>query len=512
MTITKDRKRLFASDIFPEIEDFINYLKNDYNNINFENENIKSSIIRIYNKLINDDGNVKILRMSRWLHNQFGFKHSNKFSLPFWIERGLTKEDYEEYSKPIFEKRSKRLKEYSKKLKEDSYIYDDNYSNIYVFNTTMYKSEIKPKCNLCDSDILFKKSTKEDKKVYLIERCLNDKCDTVDIRNQDIRRRAFLPDIEYRKIKEKLSSIKRSFSKEFWIERGYSKEEAILKVSEIQSENSKKFKGKRIGKSKENLRNKGYTEEEIKDICLSNRNWELWVKKGYTEEEAKEKVSEMQKHSSKFVDYDKRLLPSNVEYWLKRGYNEIESKQKVSESQRTFSKKICIDKYGYDEGLKVFNRRTRKWLDSLKNNDNIFIGYSKVSQELFSEINERMDGDFRYGENGGEFKLKRENGGYYFYDFTDVDNKLIIEYNGDMYHANPKIYEADDNPHPFRKDVRADEIWEKDKEKIKTVEEIGFKVLVIWDSEYRYKGKNNKELLIEKCINFLRENNTNNIN
>lgn len=79
-------------------------------------------------------------------------------------------------------------------------------------------------------------------------------------------------------------------------------------------------------------------------------------------------------------------------------------------------------------------------------------------------------------------------------------NKKIIEYNGDEYHANPEMFEADEYPHPFRKDKTAKEIWEKDKRKIEVAKEKGFEVLTIWDSEYR----NDKEKILNKCKEFLK--------
>lgn len=83
-----------------------------------------------------------------------------------------------------------------------------------------------------------------------------------------------------------------------------------------------------------------------------------------------------------------------------------------------------------------------------------------ISQELFTKIDKRFENrNFKYALNVGEFKIKKENGGYYFYDFVDIDNRLIIEYNGDMYHANPSVYNESDNPHPFRKNLKSSDIW-----------------------------------------------------
>lgn len=87
------------------------------------------------------------------------------------------------------------------------------------------------------------------------------------------------------------------------------------------------------------------------------------------------------------------------------------------------------------------------------------------------------------------------------YDFVDLNNRKIVEYNGDMYHANPNMFEASEYPHPFRKKHTAEYIWAKDDYKISIANQNGFDVLVIWDSEYR---RNKKEVL-QKCLDFLNQ-------
>lgn len=248
---------------------------------------------------------------------------------------------------------------------------------------------------------------------------------------------------------------------------------------------------------------KGYDKDKIDDILSTPSQVKFWTKKGYTEEEARLRISKTQSYIAKQNNYGNRILPSNIQYWINKGYNEEDAKKLVSKSQTTFSKEICIEKHGFEKGIEIFNERQRKWLDSLKYNGNIFIGYSKISQELFIEIKNRINREFKFAESDGEFKIEKDSGGYYFYDFTDIENKKIIEYNGDMYHANPEIYESNDNPHPFRKNIKSEEIWKKDQLKINKAKEYGFEVLIIWDSEYRDKGIDNKEKVIQKCINFL---------
>jgi len=136
------------------------------------------------------------------------------------------------------------------------------------------------------------------------------------------------------------------------------------------------------------------------------------------------------------------------------------------------------------------------------------MGYSKISQDLFYNILETYDIDSRinvkFATHNEEFKLNNPDGGIFIYDFTDIINKKIIEYNGDMFHANPKKYKETDTPHPYRKNKTSSEIWESDKNKLIEAKNNGYDVLVIWDSEYRW---GNKERIIKKCINFLKNEN-----
>jgi hypothetical protein len=136
------------------------------------------------------------------------------------------------------------------------------------------------------------------------------------------------------------------------------------------------------------------------------------------------------------------------------------------------------------------------------------MGYSKISQELFYKILEtyrvECKDKIKFATHNGEFKLENPKGGVYVYDFIDLTSNKIIEYNGDMYHANPKKYKKNDTPHPYRKNKTSLEIWESDKIKLMTAKNNGYDVLVIWDSEYRW---GNKEKVIKKCLNFLKNEN-----
>lgn len=201
-----------------------------------------------------------------------------------------------------------------------------------------------------------------------------------------------------------------------------------------------------------------------------------------------------------------RISTTNINYYLNQGMSLEESKIKLSDRQRTFTLEKCIERYGEEQGLIIFTNRQEKWQKSLNQNGNLKQGYSEISQVLFFELlkfyNENEKNDVFFATKNNEFRLDKKNGGVWIYDFTDIKRKKIIEYNGDQYHANPKMFEADETPHPFRKTITSEEIWEKDSKKLNTAKEHGFGVLIVWDSEY----KSNKELTIKKCVDFLFKN------
>ena len=88
------------------------------------------------------------------------------------------------------------------------------------------------------------------------------------------------------------------------------------------------------------------------------------------------------------------------------------------------------------------------------------------------------------------------------YDFTDIKNKKIIEFNGDIFHGNPSKYNENDSPNPFNETILASDMWEKDKRKYEQAIKNGFETLIVWDSEYRY---GDKEDIVKKCLEFLKK-------
>jgi predicted RNase H-like HicB family nuclease len=183
---------------------------------------------------------------------------------------------------------------------------------------------------------------------------------------------------KYALIKRKEINKKRKyvspFSIEFWIRKGYTKEKAIKKISELRP-----------------------------------NNINYWLKQGYSEEEAKQKLKEFQQIGSKRrVEYAKitperykGISPVQLEYWLKQGYSEEKAKQKLKERQTTFTLEKQIDKFGPIQGYIRWHNRQQKWQNSL----------NSKSEEEKREINKKkaltLENMIRiYGEKEGEKKYK----------------------------------------------------------------------------------------------------------
>lgn len=106
---------------------------------------------------------------------------------------------------------------------------------------------------------------------------------------------------------------------------------------------------------------------------LTRLNQQYWIDRGWSLDEARIKISELQKDNSEKFTIKKHNHPENyiginstqIEYWIKQGYSEDESKNKLKDRQTTFTLQKCLDKYGEIEGYKRWQERQDKWIKTL---------------------------------------------------------------------------------------------------------------------------------------------------
>lgn len=132
------------------------------------------------------------------------------------------------------------------------------------------------------------------------------------------------------------------FSREFWLEKGYTIEEA------------------------------DYKRNSIRPIRP-----EYWVEKyDYTWDDAVIKAKDVKKNNDKKGAKKSGSAPKEEiykrswrrpEYWINKGYSLEEAKEIISKKQVMFSYETCVEKYGLVEGKKIWADRQKKWQETLSN-------------------------------------------------------------------------------------------------------------------------------------------------
>lgn len=121
------------------------------------------------------------------------------------------------------------------------------------------------------------------------------------------------------------------------------------------------------------------------------------------------------------------------------------------------------------------------WQNGKYDNRKTIENPSSISQECFWYIYNQLSKTFRricyFAELNHEYKIGRYN-----VDFCIPSQNLVIEFYGDYWHMNPKLYEANNIGH---NNMMAQEIWNRDKRRIQFLRNRGYKVIIIWQDDYR---------------------------
>jgi G:T-mismatch repair DNA endonuclease (very short patch repair protein) len=205
-----------------------------------------------------------------------------------------------------------------------------------------------------------------------------------------------------------------------------------------------------------------------------------------------------------------KLRPTQLEYWLKKGFSEDEAKEKLKERQATNSLQKQIDKHGIIEGTLKFIKRNKEWSEKIElmYKDGKFSkcpnSNSMVANEFFTKLVEQgnfIKSEYHSAINGKEYtRYFKDLQTTFAYDFVHRDSKVIIEFNGDIFHGNPDLYESTDKQ-PFSKQEFG-EIWKKDELKKDAIEKVGYKVIYVWEYDY----VKNPQQQIQRCLDFIKEN------
>ena len=159
---------------------------------------------------------------------------------------------------------------------------------------------------------------------------------------------------------------------------------------------------------------------------------------GLSEEEKEAKILDLAKKAN-----DNKMEAGNCvftkEYYINHfNMSEDEAEKALSERQSTFSLEKCIERYGDEEGRKIWLERQEKWQKNYKH-----ANYSKISQELFKELEillKPYNLSIYFATNGEDPTQNNEkvlnlSTGVLRPDFYIDELNLVIEFDGDYWHG-----------------------------------------------------------------------------
>lgn len=300
---------------------------------------------------------------------------------------------------------------------------------------------------------------------------------------------------ELEELRSKEAKSKNKCNLEYWINKY--PEKSLDEIKKLHNNHYQSWlshqEGWGKGEKNHNHRNNASSEQRCQ---LSPRNIAFYERK-YPELSHEEHIKLRQEFITKNnIAIKNTVKQTNIEYYLNQGMNEEEARIALHNRQATFTLEKCILKYGEIEGNKIFSNRQQKWLKSLYNSfQNNGDGRSKQSKFAKHIIKECCK-YFKIPIPKHEKYIYWKNTNQAFaYDFM-INNK-IIEFQGDYWHCNPKLYEA--SFYNKVKQLSAEEIWKYDKVKKECAEYYGYKILYIWEYDYNQ----NSEETLQKCIDFI---------
>jgi hypothetical protein len=249
---------------------------------------------------------------------------------------------------------------------------------------------------------------------------------------------------------------------------------------------------------KRGISKQGYIEKYGKKEGLEkfNKRQEKYkyvnTKKYYIEKYGNIKGLEKWNEKNKKIKYTR-----TKQYYIEKlGKKEGEKFYKNLRKSMSCSLENCIKRMGREQGEEFY----KNWVKKINNK---FKGYSKISIEFIEKLlNNFTFKETYYGENEFMFLIKDSLIKNPRVDLYIKDINLVIEFFGDVYHANPSIFKESDFPHPFNKQLNAKQIQEFDKLRIDLIKEkYNCDFIIIWEKDY----KENKEHVINNIIKIIKE-------
>jgi len=135
-------------------------------------------------------------------------------------------------------------------------------------------------------------------------------------------------------------------------------------------------------------------------------------------------------------------------------------------------------------GTKILHKHNKCGYEWLVIPNNLLRGSNcpRCSKKPYSKIAIKWLESFKlnilHAENGGEQVIAG-----YKVDGYDPDTNTVYEFHGDVYHGNLDRFNPDDTPHPYNRELTADQLWEATFNKMNNLSKVS-NVIYIWENDY----------------------------
>lgn len=200
--------------------------------------------------------------------------------------------------------------------------------------------------------------------------------------------------------------------------------------------------------------------------------------------------------TQKYINYCERQAYTNtLDYFIVTYGHDLGEEMYIDVCERkAHTLSNMIQRHGETTGTIVYKEYVEKKL----------FCYTSKEEKVFIEklINALNENGFDGGHHTSFGKMIDNT--YYVYDYVNTKHKILVEYNGSVWHANPLKYKPTDQPLLFvENDKTAQEIWDNDKIKSEHLVNLGVvdKVFFVWDTDCHTTK-------IKEIINHLQEQST----
>ena len=152
-------------------------------------------------------------------------------------------------------------------------------------------------------------------------------------------------------------------------------------------------------------------------------------------------------------------------------HGEIEGRKKFAEinAKKKHTLENFVNRYGEEEGLRRWQQYWSKRKIPASDKEQEFIDEVEGLLTVYENESSQRHAFFDYGD------------GVFIVDFYNDEFKLVVEFNGDYWHANPTIYDATDKI----MGLTAREVWDREEKRLNFLrnhDKID-KVIVVWESD-----------------------------